>query len=43
MYAAALVTLLCAALCYAGEGERCRLNVVEDVWIERSTTNYNNY
>jgi len=39
----ASVTLLCAALCYAGEGERYTLNVVEDVWIERSTSNYNHY
>ena len=38
-----VILLLCAASCNAGEGERYRLNVVEDVWLERSATNYNNY
>jgi len=40
MYTAVPVILLFAVSCYAGEGERYRLNVVEDVWIE-SSGNYN--
>lgn len=38
-------TLVSGQTCtYVGNGKTsCRLDVVQDVWIERPTTNYNNY